>query len=78
MCDGEHGTVGKLSADGGLDEIVCLQIDGCCGFIQDEYAGFPEQSPGETQQLSLTETSGNTKTFKIRNQDQTYYALFCY
>ncbi len=64
MCDGEHGTVGKLPADGVLDEIVGLQIHGCSGFIQDQYTGFSEQGPGETQQLPLTNTVGNTKTAK--------------
>ncbi len=64
MCNGKHGTVGKLSADGVLEEIVGLQIHGCGGFIQDQYTGFPEQGPGETQQLPLTNTVGDPKTCK--------------
>lgn len=39
--DGENRAVLKLSANGGLDEVICLQVNGSCGFIQDENPGFP-------------------------------------
>lgn len=33
--DGEDRAVGKLCADGVLDQVVCLQVDSCRGLIQD-------------------------------------------
>lgn len=33
--DGEDRAVGKLFSDGVLDQVVCLQVDGCRGLIQD-------------------------------------------
>lgn len=33
--DGEDRAMGKLFADGVLDQVVCLQVDSCCSLIQD-------------------------------------------
>lgn len=33
MCDGQHRAGLKLGADGSLDEVVCLQVNGCRGLI---------------------------------------------
>lgn len=33
--NGEDSAVRKLLADGGLNQIVCLQVNGCCGLIED-------------------------------------------
>lgn len=53
---GEDGAVLKLGADGGLDEVVSLQVDSSRGLVQDEDPGLPQQSSGQTHQLSLTHT----------------------
>lgn len=58
--NGEDCTIIKLSTNGGLDQLVCLQVNSCCGFIQNQDPGLPQQSSGQTQQLSLTETTENT------------------
>lgn len=42
VSDGENGAVLELCADGGLDEIVRLQIDSSRGFIQDQDPGLPQ------------------------------------
>ena len=34
--DGEDGAAGELGADGGLDEVVGLQVDGRGRLVQDE------------------------------------------
>lgn len=33
--NGEDRALGKLFTDGVLDQVVCLQVDGCRGLIQD-------------------------------------------
>lgn len=33
--NGEDSAVRELLADGGLNQIVCLQVDGCSGLVQD-------------------------------------------
>lgn len=45
---GKDGAVVKLSADGGLNQLVCFQIYSCCGFIQDQDFGLPEKSSSQT------------------------------
>ena len=52
----EDGTVGKLCADGLLNEIISLQIHGCRGFIQNQNLGLAQQSSCQTHQLTLTNT----------------------
>lgn len=39
--DGENRAVFKLSPNGGLDEVICLQVNCSCSFIQDQDPGFP-------------------------------------
>jgi len=56
MGDGQHGAVLKLSADGGLDEGVRLQVNRGCGLVQNQNLGLPQQSPGQTHELTLAQT----------------------
>ena len=35
VSNGEDSTVWKLFADGVLNQVVCLQVNSCCGLIQD-------------------------------------------
>lgn len=60
VSDGKDGAVLKLRPNGGLDEIVRLQVDCSCGFIQDEDPGLPQESSGQTHQLPLAHTEGTT------------------
>ena len=34
--DGEDAAPGELLPDGGLDQVVSLQVHGCCGLVQDQ------------------------------------------
>lgn len=61
--DGEDGAVLKLCADGGLDEIVGLQVHSGRSFIQDEDSGLPQQSSSQTHQLPLTNTEHTPADF---------------
>ena len=54
---GEDGTVGKLSADGLLNEVISLQVHGCRGFIQNQNLGLAQESSSQTHQLTLTHTA---------------------
>lgn len=52
----EHSTVSKLVTDGGLDELVRLQVDRCRGFIQDQNLGVAEEGSRQAHQLPLANT----------------------
>lgn len=39
--NGENRAVFKLSPNGGLDEVIRLQVNSSCSFIQDQDPGFP-------------------------------------
>jgi len=66
--DGEHGAVLELCADGGLDQVVRLQIHSCSGFIQNQNLGFPEESSSQANQLPLTQTKAqNIQSETIRS-----------
>lgn len=56
VSDGKDGAVFKLSPNGGLDEIICLQVDSSCSFIQDENPRLPQESSSQTHQLPLAHT----------------------
>ncbi|TNN53940.1 hypothetical protein EYF80_035838 [Liparis tanakae] len=60
VSDGEHGAVFKLSPDGGLDEIVRLQVHGSRSFIQDEDPRLPQERSSQTHQLPLAHTADTT------------------
>lgn len=60
MSDGKDGAVFKLSPNGGLDEIIRLQVDSSCGFIQDEDPGLPQESSSQTHQLPLAHAEDTT------------------
>lgn len=63
--DGEDSAVRKLFADGGLNQVVRLQVDGCCGLIQDQDARLPQQGSGQTQKLPLSNAvKGMTRSKK--------------
>ncbi len=51
--DGQHRTTLELLPDGGLDEVVRLQVDGGSGLVQDEHLGLAQERPAQTEQLSL-------------------------
>lgn len=53
VCNGQHGAVHKLCPDGALDQVICLQVDGGRGFVQDQDPGFAQESPGQAHQLPL-------------------------
>ena len=36
MCDGEDAALCKLLPDGGLDQVVCLQVYGCCCLVKNQ------------------------------------------
>ncbi len=42
----QDSTVSELCPDCVLDQCICLQINCCCGFIQNENSGFPQHSSG--------------------------------
>ncbi len=56
VSDGKDGAVFKLSPNGGLDEIICLQVDSSRSFIQDEDPRLPQESSSQTHQLPLAHT----------------------
>lgn len=62
VCDGEDGAVFKLTPDRGLDEVIRLQVNSSCSFIQDEDPGLPQQSSSQTHQLPLTHTEEDPGT----------------
>ena len=45
MSNGEHGAISKLGPDGGLDQIVGLEVDGGGGLVQHQHSGPPQQRP---------------------------------
>ena len=59
VCDGEDGTVFKLGADGGLDQVVRLHVYSSRGLIQDQDLGLAEESASQADQLPLAQTEPN-------------------
>ena len=45
VCNGDDSAVGKLSADGLLDEVIGLQVNSSCGLVQYEDLGLTQQGP---------------------------------
>ena len=56
VCYGDDSAVRELTADGFLDQVVCLKVHGCRGLVQNQHFGFPEQSTGQADQLLLSHT----------------------
>ena len=54
----EDGAIGKLCADGILDEAISLQIHGCRSLIQYQNLGLTQKSSCQTHQLTLADTGG--------------------
>lgn len=55
--DGDGGTVGKVSANGPLDEYIRLHIHRCRRLVQNQNFSFPQKSSGKANQLSLPNTA---------------------
>lgn len=53
MGNGQHSTVVKLGTDGSLDEVISFQVNGSCGFIQNQDPALAEQGSGQAYQLPL-------------------------
>ena len=43
MCNSEHGAISKLGPDGGLDQVVGLEVDGGGGLVEHQHSGPPQQ-----------------------------------
>lgn len=66
MCYGKNSTVLKLTADGGLDQRVCLQVQSGCRFIQHQNLCLSEKSSRQANQLPLTKT----EEYKDKNSSE--------
>lgn len=55
--DGDGRAVRELLLDGCLDEAIGLQVYGSRGLIHDQNLGFPQQSPGQAQELPLPDAA---------------------
>ena len=53
MCYGKNGTVFKLFKYFLLDKSICFRIDIGSSFIENKNFGFPNNSPGEANELLL-------------------------
>ena len=56
VSNGQHCAVTKLCPDGFLDKVIRLHVDRSRSLIQNQDLGLPQQCPGQTNQLSLTNT----------------------
>ena len=56
VSDGKNRAIGELDSYRLLYQLVRLQVDRCCGFIEDENLGFVKQRPCKADKLSLTNT----------------------
>lgn len=63
VSDGEHCAVLKLCPDGHLYEVVSFQVNGGSGFIQYQDASFAEESSGQADELSLTDTGEERRIY---------------
>ena len=45
MGNSEHGAISKLGPDGGLDQVVGLEVDGGGGLVEHQHSGSPQQRP---------------------------------
>ena len=43
MGNSEHGAISKLGPDGGLDQVVGLEVDGGGGLVEHQHSGPPQQ-----------------------------------
>ena len=51
--DGEDGAVLELVADGLLDALVRLEVDGGGGLVEHEHARVPQERARQAEQLAL-------------------------
>ena len=56
VCNCEHGAVVELLPDGGLDQVVCLEVDRGRGLVQDQHLSLPQQGARQAHQLALAHT----------------------
>ena len=54
MRHGQHGAVGELVPDGGLEEAVRLVVHGRRRLVQHQQPRPPQQGPSQAHQLTLT------------------------
>lgn len=54
MCNGQHRAGLELGADGSLDEVVRLQVNGGRGLVQNEDSALAEEGSGQAHELPLT------------------------
>ena len=45
MGNSEHRAISKLGPDGGLDQVVGLEVDGGGGLVEHQHSGSPQQRP---------------------------------
>lgn len=55
MGNGQNGTISEFSANGGLNEGISFQIDGCRRLVQDEDFGFAQEGACQANELPLTD-----------------------
>lgn len=63
VCNGQYCAVHKLCPNGHLDEVICLQVDGGRGFIQDQDPGFAQESSGQAHELPLANTASTDSLY---------------
>lgn len=78
----QDSAVLKLRADGGLNQVVCLHVHGCCGLIQNQDLGLSQQSSGQAQQLPLAHTGGTNRKWRkpqaqVRDWVTSHFLLLC-
>ena len=63
MSNGEHGAVSKLGPDGGLDQVVGLEVDGGGGLVEHQHSGPPQQRSHLVLVVAQLTRLSSTSTF---------------
>lgn len=66
VSNGKDSAALELGPDGGLDEIIRLQVNSGCRFIQNEDPGLPQESSSQTHQLPLAHAEDTTAQDALR------------
>lgn len=64
VSDSDDRAVVKGRSDGGLDQRIRFHVNGCCGLVQHQDCGLPQQRPGQAHQLPLTHAATTTNLSK--------------
>ncbi|GMR57473.1 hypothetical protein PMAYCL1PPCAC_27669, partial [Pristionchus mayeri] len=56
MRNGDYGSVMESLSDYGMDKLYRSIIDRGSGLVEDQNLDFPDEYPGQTQQLPLSHT----------------------